>query len=37
MSQQLFRSQVMEARQASRLGGISLAQPLALWVLTVAG
>lgn len=32
MSQQLFRSEVMEAR-ASRLGGICLTQPLSLWML----
>lgn len=37
MSEPLFRKEVMEARRASWLGGISLAQPLRLWVLTLAG
>lgn len=37
MSQQLFRKEVMEARGASRLGGISLAQPLSSWLLTMMG
>lgn len=37
MSNDLFRKEVMEARRASWLGGISLAQPLRLWVLTLAG
>lgn len=36
MTQALFRSQVMEARSANRLGCISLAQPLATWLLPVA-
>jgi membrane fusion protein len=34
---QLFRSEVMQARGASRLGGISLAQPVSSWLLTGAG
>ncbi|MFT3761361.1 MAG: HlyD family efflux transporter periplasmic adaptor subunit [Pseudoxanthomonas sp.] len=33
MSQELFRREVLEARRTSWLGGISLAQPLRLWVL----
>lgn len=37
MPNDLFRKEVMEARRASWLGGISLAQPLRLWVLTLAG
>lgn len=37
MSQPLFRSQVLEARRASELGAISLAQPLsARWLTVVA-
>ncbi|MBS0214732.1 MAG: HlyD family efflux transporter periplasmic adaptor subunit [Proteobacteria bacterium] len=35
MSQGLFRKEVLDAKRASWLGGISLAQPLSLWVLTV--
>jgi len=34
MSQPLFRDEVLKARRTSWLGGISLAQPLRLWVLT---
>ncbi|MBB1088797.1 HlyD family efflux transporter periplasmic adaptor subunit [Lysobacter sp. SG-8] len=34
MTQPLFRPEVMQARRASWLGGISLAQPLRLWILT---
>ncbi len=34
MSAQLFRSEVLNARRTSWLGGIALAQPLRLWVLT---
>lgn len=34
MSANLFRREVLEARRGSRLGGISLAQPLKPWVLT---
>lgn len=37
MPNDLFRKEVMEARRASWLGGILLAQPLRLWVLTLAG
>lgn len=33
MSEPLFRSEVLEARRRSWLGGISLAQPLSLWTL----
>lgn len=36
MSQQLFRKEVLEAKRVSWLGGISLAQPIRLWVLTAA-
>ena len=36
MSQELFRREVLEAKRTSWLGGISLAQPVRLWVLTVA-
>lgn len=36
MSQDLFRKEVLEAKRGSWLGGISLAQPLRLWVLTSA-
>lgn len=36
MSQELFRREVLEAKRASWLGGISLAQPVRLWVLTTA-
>ena len=36
MTQPLFRPEVMEAKRGSWLGGISLAQPLSLWVLTLA-
>jgi membrane fusion protein len=35
MAQQLFRSEVMASRGASRLGGICLSQPLSLWMLAV--
>jgi len=34
MSAPLFRTEVLEARRGSQLGGISLAQPLRLWLLT---
>ncbi len=34
MSQPLFRDEVLKARRTLWLGGISLAQPLRLWVLT---
>ena len=34
MSQPLFRDEVLKARRTRWLGGISLAQPLRLWVLT---
>lgn len=34
MSQPLFRKEVLDAKRGSWLGGISLAQPLSLWVLT---
>lgn len=34
MTQSLFRKQVIDARRISWLGGISLVQPLRLWVLT---
>lgn len=33
MRQDLFRGEVFEAKRASHLGGISLAQPVRLWVL----
>lgn len=33
----LFRSEVIEAKRAGWLGGISLAQPVRLWVLAVLG
>ena len=36
MTQGLFRAEVLTARRTSWLGGISLAQPLRLWVLTWA-
>lgn len=36
MPPSLFRQEVLEAKRGSWLGGISLAQPLQLWVLTVA-
>lgn len=36
MTQPLFRPEVLEAKRGSWLGGISLAQPLRLWVLTLA-
>ncbi|KLD79223.1 HlyD family efflux transporter periplasmic adaptor subunit [Xanthomonas hyacinthi] len=36
MSQGLFREEVMQARRASWLGGISLAQPLQAWVFASA-
>ncbi|GAB3338581.1 HlyD family secretion protein [Marilutibacter aestuarii] len=36
MTQTLFRTEVLEARRTSWLGGISLAQPIRLWVLTAA-
>jgi len=35
MTDSLFRHEVLEAKRNSWLGGISLAQPLRLWVLTV--
>lgn len=34
MSKSLFRREVLDARRSSWLGGISLAQPVRLWVLT---
>ena len=34
MSQPLFRDEVLKARRTRWLGGISLAQPLRLWILT---
>lgn len=34
MTEPLFRPEVMEAKRRSWLGGISLAQPLSLWLLT---
>ena len=34
MKKSLFRKEVLESRRGSWLGGISLAQPLALWVWT---
>jgi len=34
VSQPLFRQQALDAKRGSWLGGIALAQPLALWVLT---
>lgn len=34
MTDSLFRHEVLEAKRTSGLGGISLAQPLRLWVLT---
>jgi len=37
MSEELFRREVLDARCTSWLGAISLAQPLALWILAVAG
>lgn len=37
MSQQLFRKEVFEAKRTSWLGGISLAQPIRLWFLTLVG
>ncbi|WP_296282509.1 HlyD family efflux transporter periplasmic adaptor subunit [Pseudoxanthomonas sp.] len=36
MTQPLFRPEVLEAKRGSWLGGISLAQPVSLWVLTLA-
>ncbi|WP_299341295.1 HlyD family efflux transporter periplasmic adaptor subunit [uncultured Pseudoxanthomonas sp.] len=36
MTQSLFRPEVLEAKRGSWLGGISLAQPVSLWVLTLA-
>lgn len=36
MTQPLFRPEVLEAKRGSWLGGISLAQPVRLWVLTLA-
>lgn len=36
MTESLFRPEVMQAKRGSWLGGISLAQPLRLWVLTTA-
>ena len=36
MSGTLFRKEVLDARRTSWLGGISLAQPIRLWVLTAA-
>jgi membrane fusion protein len=35
MTQELFRREALEARRTQRLGAISLAQPLQLWVLTL--
>ena len=34
MTDTLFRHEVLDAKRNSWLGGISLAQPLRLWVLT---
>lgn len=34
MAQELFRREVLDARRTSWLGGISLAQPVRLWILT---
>src|SRR3546814_16092150 len=34
MTQSLFRPEVLRAKRTSWLGGISLAQPIRLWVLT---
>jgi len=36
MSKDLFRKEVLEAKRISWLGGISLAQPTRLWILTAA-
>lgn len=36
MSQELFRREVLEAKRTNWLGGISLARPIQLWVLTSA-
>lgn len=36
MSEELFRKEALEARRTQWLGDISLAQPLRLWVLTLA-
>lgn len=36
MSHELFRREVLEAKRTSWLGGISLAQPVRLWILTTA-
>lgn len=36
MTQPLFRPEVLQAKRTSWLGGISLAQPIRLWVLTAA-
>ena len=36
MSQSLFRTEVMDAKRSRQVGGISLAQPVRLWVLTLA-
>jgi membrane fusion protein len=36
MTQPLFRPEVLEAKRGSWLGGISLAQPIRLWMLTLA-
>ncbi|AKC85668.1 HlyD family secretion protein [Pseudoxanthomonas suwonensis] len=36
MTQELFRREALEARRTQGLGGISLAQPLRLWLLVVA-
>ncbi|WP_334177727.1 HlyD family efflux transporter periplasmic adaptor subunit [Pseudoxanthomonas sp.] len=36
MTQPLFRPEVLEAKRGSWLGGISLAQPVRLWVLTLS-
>jgi membrane fusion protein len=36
MTTELFRKEALEARRTTWLGGISLAQPLPLWVLTAA-
>ncbi|MEL1265173.1 HlyD family secretion protein [Pseudoxanthomonas putridarboris] len=35
MSQSLFRQEVLDAKRGNWLGGISLAQPVRLWVLTL--
>ncbi|MDQ2702944.1 MAG: HlyD family secretion protein [Pseudomonadota bacterium] len=36
MSQELFRREALEARRTSWLGGVSLAQPVSIWIMTGA-